>query len=72
MPGIYEGADMKIKVQITAGIILITFFVLVAACAPMFAPHDPNTTNLAMKNAAPCMEYPFGCDQLGRDRKSVV
>lgn len=57
---------MKIKVQITAGIILITFFVLVAVCAPMFAPYDPNTTNLAMKNAAPCMEYPFGCDQLGR------
>ena len=66
MPGIQEGADMKKKGQIATGIILIAFFVLAAICAPMFAPHDPNTTNLAMKNAAPCTEYPLGCDQLGR------
>lgn len=57
---------MKRKGQIIVGIILITFFVLTAICAPVFAPHNPNTTDLTLKNAGTSAEYPLGCDQLGR------
>ncbi len=57
---------MKRNKQILAGLILIGFFVLMALAAPWLAPHDPNTTNLALKNGPPTAEYPLGCDQLGR------
>ena len=57
---------MKRKGQITVGFILIAVFILIAISAPIFAPHDPTTTNLALKNLPPSAEYPLGCDQLGR------
>lgn len=57
---------MKRKRQILAGLILISFFVLMASAAPWLAPNDPNATNLALKNGPPTAEFPLGCDQLGR------
>ncbi len=57
---------MKRKGQIIFGALLIAVFLILAICAPVFAPHDPGVTNLSMKNAAPSAEYPLGCDQLGR------
>lgn len=57
---------MKKNKQIIVGAVLIALFVLMALAAPLLAPHDPNTTNLSLKNAAPSMEYPLGCDQMGR------
>jgi len=48
-------------------------FVLMAAFAPLIAPHDPNATDLFRRLQPPgWMEdgdwaYPLGCDALGRD-----
>ncbi len=57
---------MKRKGQVIAGLAFILLFILLAVTAPLLAPHDPNATNLAMKNAAPTAEYPLGCDHMGR------
>lgn len=57
---------MKRKPQIIIGIILIAIFILLAIAAPILAPNNPNTTDLALKNAPPSAEYPLGCDQMGR------
>lgn len=48
------------------GLVVVTLLVLVAALAPILAPHDP----LALKGArleGPSWEYPLGTDRLGRD-----
>jgi len=58
--------DMKRKGQIIVGLTLIVLSILLAVAAPLLAPHDPNTTNLALKNASPSAEYPLGCDHMGR------
>lgn len=57
---------MKGKKQITAGVVLIALFFVLALAAPLLAPNDPNLTNLALKNAPPSLDYPLGCDQMGR------
>ncbi len=57
---------MKIKLQMGIGLLIIILFVLIAIFAPYWAPHDPNETNLTLKNAVASVEYPLGCDQLGR------
>lgn len=56
---------MKNK-QILFGVILILIFVFVAFSAPYIVPNDPNSINMALKNAAPSVEFPFGNDALGR------
>ncbi len=43
-------------------LIILAFAVL----APLLAPNDPLATNAAAMKAAPCAQYPFGTDALGR------
>ena len=57
---------MKANKQIFCGAALIVVFIVLALAAPLLAPHDPNTTDLALKNAPPSAVYPLGCDQMGR------
>ncbi|MBE6909771.1 MAG: ABC transporter permease [Ruminococcaceae bacterium] len=51
---------------------LIVFLVLagllaaVSLLAPLLCPNDPNATNAAAMNCAPCAQYPFGTDRYGR------
>ena len=40
--------------------------ILLAIFAPYFCPNDPYKTNPAAMKVAPCLEYPFGTDKLGR------
>ncbi len=50
----------------------ILMIVLVAVCAPLITPFDPNEAVLANANQAPSLEHFFGTDKLGRDVFSRV
>jgi peptide/nickel transport system permease protein len=54
------------------GIAVAAIFVLTAIFAPLIAPHDVTTQNLAIRYAAPSAEHWFGTDSLGRDVLSRV
>lgn len=49
------------------GILVVLFFVMIAACAPVLTDKDPKRQNLRVVLQSPSREYPFGTDQLGRD-----
>ena len=46
--------------------VIVSFYFLVAIFEPFFLMHDPNAVDYTMKFAQPSIQYPFGCDQLGR------
>jgi peptide/nickel transport system permease protein len=48
------------------GLIIILFLIFVAIFAPFLASHHPYEQNLEKALLAPCLEYPFGTDDLGR------
>jgi len=50
-----------------AGLIAVTFLVLVALTATLIAPHDPTKQFVGPKLSPPSLEFPFGTDQYGRD-----
>lgn len=50
-----------------AGLIFIVILVLLAVFVPMLSPYGFETQDLAMKNAMPSLQHPFGTDKLGRD-----
>ncbi|MBR6430461.1 MAG: ABC transporter permease subunit [Oscillospiraceae bacterium] len=52
--------------QAVIGLLLMIAVLTAAFLCPILAPHDPDQTNLLMKYAAPCAEYPLGADELGR------
>ena len=54
----------KIKIIIVAALALL--LVLSAVFAGVIAPNDPYTTSAAAIRMAPCPQYPFGTDNLGR------
>lgn len=54
------------------GIVLSALIVLVTIFAPFLEPHDPTKMELARKFIAPCREFIFGTDHLGRDIFSRV
>ena len=49
------------------GIVLSALIVLVTIFAPFLEPHDPTKMELSQKFIAPCREFIFGTDHLGRD-----
>lgn len=46
---------------------VLVLVVLVAALAPLLAPHDPNFVDLALTKAPPSAAHPLGGDSAGRD-----
>ncbi|MDD2360846.1 MAG: ABC transporter permease [Syntrophaceticus schinkii] len=48
------------------GLIIILFLIFAAIFAPFLASHHPYEQNLEKALLAPCLEYPFGTDDLGR------
>ena len=54
------------KPQAILSLVLITFVIMIAIAAPVFAPHDPELVNLSQKYTSAGTEYPLGTDQLGR------
>lgn len=63
---------MKAPGFIIAGVVLLLVLVLVAAAAPLIAPHDPESFDVMQVMGAPSANHPFGSDVLGRDVFSRV
>lgn len=57
---------MKQKLAL-AGLIIITFFLLMAFLGPLFAPYSPTEMDPANSRQAPSAEHWFGTDEFGRD-----
>lgn len=49
-----------------ACLMFLGLLTLAGIFAPLLAPHDPTLVNVAVKLAAPSLEYPLGTDHLGR------
>ena len=54
-----------IRRMVIAGV-LAGLLLVIVTFAGVFAPNDPYTTNALMIRKAPCAEFPFGTDNLGR------
>ena len=54
------------------GLIIVALLLAAAAFAPVLAPYDVRTQNLAARLAPPSLEHPFGTDRVGRDIFSRV
>lgn len=50
-----------------AGFLVVLTMVMMAAFAPVIAPHDPYTTNVRNRLSSPSREHVFGTDNVGRD-----
>lgn len=48
------------------GLIIIILLVMVSIFAPLLAPYSPDEQRLEQTLLTPCMEFPFGTDDLGR------
>ncbi len=55
-----------------AGAVIVVLYALIAAGAPLLAPHGPITQVLEDRLAPPSRTFPLGLDQLGRDILSRV
>ncbi len=49
------------------GLVVVLFFIAVAALAPLVSPYDPVATNWALVRKPPTMAHWFGTDEIGRD-----
>src|SRR5881296_4076981 len=57
----------------TVGVLIILFWLAVAALAPLLAPYPPNATDLAaLSNTTPSKAHWLGTDHLGRDLLSRI
>jgi peptide/nickel transport system permease protein len=56
----------------TAGVMLVTVFVILAIFAPWLAPYDPAQISLPTRLAPPSWAHWFGTDELGRDVLSRI
>lgn len=55
-----------------SGIVIVTFFMVVACFAPLIATHEPSATDLQSVLKAPSSVHFFGTDEVGRDVFSRV
>ena len=55
---------------VVIGLMLVSFFLLVAILGPLFAPYDPYAPNIEHALAQPSRTYLLGTDVLGRDTLS--
>lgn len=58
--------DVVKNPQAVIGAVIICVILSVAIFAPYFVPNDPNLIDLTLKNADASIQYPLGCDALGR------
>ena len=54
------------------GLIVLCIFIIIAVFAPVIAPYGYDDQDAAHTKIAPCREYPFGTDNLGRDVLSRI
>lgn len=55
-----------------AGLVVISLFVLIAICAPLVAPYNPDKTSWTLIRKAPSWAHLMGTDENGRDVFSRV
>ncbi len=56
----------RVRARLIFFLVLAGLLVAVSLLAPLLCPNDPNATNAAAMNCAPCAAYPFGADRYGR------
>lgn len=61
-----KNAILKNRLALLGGTIVIILF-LIAVCAPLISPYDPNEIDRRQILKAPSLSHPFGTDDLGRD-----
>ena len=59
-----EKQKLKRRAMIVGGLALV--LILIAIFSGVLTPNDPYATNAEMIRHAPCAQYPFGTDNLGR------
>ena len=62
----------KWNYNLTIGVILTAIILLMAVIGTFWTPYGPTDMNGALKNAAPSLLHPFGCDNYGRDVLSRI
>jgi peptide/nickel transport system permease protein len=61
-----------VKRRFHPGVALAVVFLLVLACGPWLAPHDPELVSLATRLRPPSADHWLGTDHLGRDTLSRI
>lgn len=57
----------KWNYNLTIGVILTGIVLLMAIIGHFWTPYSPTEMNAALRNSAPALLHPFGCDNYGRD-----
>lgn len=55
-----------LSAQMLIGLMIVLFFLFICLFAPLLAPNDPLSVNVADAFLPPCRAYPLGTDNLGR------
>ena len=63
---------MLVRPLTLGALFMVVAILLVAATAPLIAPHNPNEVALEKRLLSPTAEHPLGTDHLGRDILSRV
>ncbi len=58
--------------QLSVGLVLTGFFLLLAIVGQFWTPYSPTEMNSMAVNLSPCFEHPLGTDNFGRDILSRV
>ncbi|SHN70536.1 N-terminal TM domain of oligopeptide transport permease C [Desulfitobacterium chlororespirans DSM 11544] len=58
--------EIRYNPQAVTGLIIIFCMLLLALLAPVLAPHDPGTIDIAHTYAPASAQYPLGTDEMGR------
>lgn len=66
------GFGRRSKPKLFVGLAIVVVYILMGALAPLLAPHDPLSQNVAEALAAPGGRHLLGTDQLGRDVLSRI
>jgi peptide/nickel transport system permease protein len=69
--GEYYQAFRKSR-KLSIGVTLVVILLIVAICAPILAPYDPNEIDVKHRLSGISKEHPLGTDQLGRDSLSRI
>jgi len=67
-----QAARRRLPVTLTAGLLVVGGYALLALGAPFVAPHDPIAQEAAIRLIPPSAAHPFGTDNFGRDVLSRV
>ena len=62
----------RYNVLATAGVVMVTIFLICGLFAPWIAPYDPAHIDLPQRLMAPSLSHWFGTDELGRDILSRI